>query len=152
MPALAGAVVVVTGAMGMALAAPDDPPEPPAVGQAPTERGAPDEQRTEPGDEPASERGQERRAAARQFVAAKQEWLDCVAQARAARAEPGPLDREEACGEKPRPVPAASRPGGGHGADARPDHARGRGHGRLQAPGQLKKDAARNGEDRSGKP
>lgn len=115
-PALAGAVIVVTGAVGMALSAPDDPAERPAV----TEHG--------PGEagEPASDRGRERRQAAREFVAAKQEWLTCVADARAAQDEPGPLDREEACGEKPRPQSAAGRPRGGHG--------------REDAPGQRAKD------------
>lgn len=134
-PALAGAVVVVTGAVGMAVSAPDGPEERPAVSERapdePAARGGPD-------GEPASERGRERRAAAQEFVAAKQEWLACVADARAAQEGSGPLDRQEACGEKPRPVPAASRPAGGHGADARPD--RGRGAGRDGAPGQAKKD------------
>jgi hypothetical protein len=88
----------------------------------------------------------ERHAAQRAFVATKQEWTACVAEAAPAReGETGRFDPEEACGTKPHPhgekTPGSSgdEPARGKG---RPPWAGGPGTRTAEPPGHANRDRA----------
>jgi hypothetical protein len=137
---LSGAVLAVLGAGGLTSSVLTAGPPPPSVADEaahdPAARtGGPDDRQKA-----------ERHAAQRAFVAAKNEWTACVAEAAPAReAETGRFDPEEACGTKPHPhgekTPGRSDDGPARG-QGRPPWAGGPGSRTAEPPGHANRDGA----------